>query len=92
MATATKNRTASNKSPRKTASKKGAAKKASGKKAATKKSVSKRSSTKTNKLGVKNSLVNNINAHKKKGDSKPKKKSTVAKKQYKKMKNDWDEK
>jgi hypothetical protein len=44
---------------------------------------------KKNKLGVKNSLVNNINARKKKGISRPKKKSTVAKKAYKKMKNNW---
>ena len=40
-------------------------------------------------LGVKNSLVININAHKKKGDSKSKKKSTVEKKQYKKMESNW---
>ena len=48
--------------------------------------------TKKNKLGVKNSLVNNINAHKKKGDSKPKKKSTVNKKQYKEMEDNWGKK
>ena len=42
-----------------------------------------------NKLGVKNSLVNNINARKKKKISRPKKKSTVSKKNYKKMQNDW---
>ena len=42
-----------------------------------------------NKLGVKNSLVNNINAKKKKGTSKPKKKSTVTKKAYKDMQNNW---
>ena len=45
--------------------------------------------TKKNKLGVKNSLVNNINAHKKKGDSKSKKKSTVSKKSYKDMEHHW---
>jgi len=45
--------------------------------------------TKKNKLGVKNSLVNNINARKKKKVSRPKKKSTVTKKAYKKMKNNW---
>jgi hypothetical protein len=44
---------------------------------------------KKNKLGVKNSLVNNINAGKKKGISRPKKKSTVNKKSYKKMKSGW---
>ena len=38
-------------------------------KAATKKSASKKASAKKNKLGVKNSLVNNINAKKKKGAS-----------------------
>ena len=67
-------------------------KKASTKKAATKKSASKKGSTKKNKLGVKNSLVNNINAHKKKGDSKTKKKSSVDKKQYKKMEDNWGKK
>ena len=46
----------------------------------------------TNKLGVKNSLVNNINAKKKKGTSKPKKKSTVSKKAYRDMENNWDRK
>lgn len=45
--------------------------------------------TKKNKLGVKNSLVNNINARKKKGVSRTKKKSTISKKAYRKMKNDW---
>lgn len=80
MATATKKKSAPRKSSRKkTATKKGAAKKSS----------SKKSSTKKNKLGVKNSLVNNINAHKQRGDSKSKKKSTVEKKQYKKMKTKW---
>jgi hypothetical protein len=44
---------------------------------------------KKNKLGVKNSLVNNINARKKKGKSRPKKKSTVSKKSYGKMENNW---
>ncbi|MEO6686721.1 MAG: hypothetical protein ABIN24_12185 [Dyadobacter sp.] len=48
--------------------------------------------TKKNKLGVKNSLVNNINARKKKGISKPKKKKTVSKKSYGKMKNNWGKK
>lgn len=45
--------------------------------------------TKKNKLGVKNSLVNNINARKKKGISRSKNKSTVARKSYKEMENDW---
>ena len=44
---------------------------------------------KKNKLGVKNSLVNNINARKKKGISRPKKKRTVSKKSYSKMQRDW---
>jgi hypothetical protein len=43
------------------------------------KKSAKKSSTKKNKLGVKNSLVNNINAKKKKGESRSKKKSTVSK-------------
>jgi hypothetical protein len=45
--------------------------------------------SKRNRLGVKNSLVNNINAKKKKGTSRPAAKSTVSKKAYKKMKNNW---
>jgi len=45
-----------------------------------------------NKLGVKNSLVNNINAKKKKGKSKPNKKSTISKKAYKDMEDNWGKK
>ena len=48
--------------------------------------------TKKNKLGVKNSLVNNINARKKKGKSRTKKRSTISKKSYKKMENNWGKK
>lgn len=44
---------------------------------------------KKNKLGVKNSLVNNINARKKKGKSRSKKKSKISKKAYKKMQKGW---
>lgn len=44
---------------------------------------------KKNKLGVENSLVNNINAKKKAGTSKPKSKSSVDPKQYAKMKKGW---
>jgi hypothetical protein len=44
---------------------------------------------KKNKLGVENSLVNNINAKKKAGTSKPKSKSTVEPKEYDKMKKGW---
>jgi hypothetical protein len=39
---------------------------------------------KKNKLGVENSLVNNINAKKKSGTSKSKEQSTVSKEDYKK--------
>ncbi|MBV9960628.1 MAG: hypothetical protein JO072_00145 [Parafilimonas sp.] len=51
----------------------------------------KKSSKKTgkNKLGVKNSLVNNINAKKKKGTSHSKNKTTVSKENYKDMENKW---
>jgi len=56
--------------------------KKSAKKSATK-------STQKNKLGVKNSLVNNINAKKKKGTSRSKKKSTISKKNYKNMEDNW---
>lgn len=49
----------------------------------------KAATTKKNKLGVKNSLVNNINARKKKKISRPKKKSTVTKKSYRKMQTNW---
>ncbi|MDX2023408.1 MAG: hypothetical protein SF187_24445 [Deltaproteobacteria bacterium] len=47
---------------------------------------------KTNELGVKNSLVNNINAHKERGDSKPKEKSSVSRTSYKAMHDDWGHK
>ncbi|RAW00619.1 hypothetical protein [Pseudochryseolinea flava] len=45
--------------------------------------------TRKNKLGVANSLVNNINAKKRKGKSRPKSKSTVSKKAYRDMQNNW---
>ncbi|UYQ94705.1 hypothetical protein MKQ68_06325 [Chitinophaga horti] len=46
---------------------------------------------KKNKLGVENSLVNNINKRKKKGISRSKKKGTVKKEDYDKMeKKEWD--
>ena len=66
----------------------------SAKKAAKKtaKKSAKKSSTTKNKLGVKNSLVNNINAKKEKGTSNPKKKSTVSKKNYDDMENNWGKK
>lgn len=56
------------------------------------KKKAKKGSRKKNKLGVKNSLVNNINARKRKGISRSKKKKTVSKKSYKKMKNNWGKK
>lgn len=43
-----------------------------------------------NKLGVKNSLANNINARKKKGISRPKKQSTVSKAAYERMQHKWE--
>jgi hypothetical protein len=52
----------------------------------------KKGSRKKNKLGVKNSLVNNINARKKKGKTRPKSKKTVSKKSYSAMKNKWGKK
>jgi len=51
--------------------------------------MAKAAATKKNKLGVKNSLVNNINARKEKGVSRPKSKSTISKKAYKKMEEHW---
>jgi hypothetical protein len=41
---------------------------------------------KINKLGVKNTLVNNINARKAMGISRPKSKSSIPPKQYSKLK------
>ncbi len=52
----------------------------------------KKRSTKKNKLGVRNSLVNNINARKKRCISRKKKKKTVSKKSYAKMKDNWGKK
>lgn len=52
----------------------------------------KKSHTKRNKLGVKNSLVNNINARKKKGKSRSKRNSTISKKAYADMQNNWGKK
>lgn len=56
------------------------------------KKKAKKGSAKKNKLGVKNSLVNNINARKRKGISRSKKKSKVSGKSYKKMKKNWGRK
>ncbi|MBV8779937.1 MAG: hypothetical protein JO353_00935 [Phycisphaerae bacterium] len=41
------------------------------------------------KSSKKNSLVNNINKRKKSGTSRPKSKSTVSKKAYRKMEKGW---
>jgi hypothetical protein len=54
--------------------------------------TTKAKSTAKNKLGVKNSLVNNINARKKKHISRSKKKSTIDREQYANMENSWDKK
>jgi hypothetical protein len=57
-----------------------------------KKDTEKKSTTKKNKLGVENSLVNNINAKKKSHTSKPKEDKTVSKESYDEMENDWKKK
>ncbi|MBC8033840.1 MAG: hypothetical protein H7Y03_06820 [Chitinophagaceae bacterium] len=93
MATAKK--APAKKSTSKAASKKVAPKKAASKKAASKKqapakkAAPKKGTAAKNKLGVKNSLVNNINARKKKGISKPKEKSSINKKNYNDMADNW---
>lgn len=51
--------------------------------ATSEKKLEKKPGSKKNKLGVKNSLVNNINAKKKKD-------STVSKVSYMKMEDNWD--
>ncbi|MEP6595393.1 MAG: hypothetical protein ABJA71_05575 [Ginsengibacter sp.] len=56
---------------------------------AQRKKTSKTIGTKKNKHGVKNSLVNNINAKKKKGTSKPKEKSTISEKNYNDLEDKW---
>ena len=78
--------------PKKTATKKTTSKKAAPKKASSKKAAPKKGTAQKNKNGVKNSLVNNINAKKKKGTSKPRSKSTISKKAYDDMENNWGEK
>ena len=54
-----------------------------------KKAAAKKENTKKNKLDVKNSLVNNINAKKEKGTSRSKEKSTISKEAYESMENNW---
>jgi len=96
--TATKKTSSKTTTAKKTAVKKTSSKRAAPKKTAAKKSAGKRAAPKkaaakkTNKLGVKNSLVNNINAKKKKGTSKSAKSSTVDKESYKKMEDNWGKK
>jgi len=51
--------------------------------------MTKKKSAHKNKLGVENSLVNNINARKKKDASRPKSKSKVSAKAYDKMEHNW---
>ena len=67
-------------------------KKAAKKKAAPAKKAAKKTPAKKNKLGVKNSLVNNINKRKKKGISRSKKKSAIDQKSYQKMEDNWGKK
>jgi len=64
--------------------------KATKKKTEKKQPAKKSTSTKKNKLGVKNSLVNNINARKKKGVAKSKKNSTISEEAYDDMEHKWN--
>lgn len=64
-----------------------AAKKKTAKKSPTRVKAAKKSGK--NKLGVKNSLVNNINAKKKKGKARSKEDSTISRKSYEEMKDNW---
>lgn len=77
--------------PGKSQVKKVAAKKPLTKKSLAKNQLLKKNGGKTNKPGVKNSLVNNINARKEKGVSRPKSAKTVSKKSYENMQNNWGE-
>ena len=54
--------------------------------------AAKKKGMKKNKPGVKNSLVNNINARKEKRISRGRKKSTTSKESYKKMEDNWGKK
>jgi hypothetical protein len=75
---------------KKTAKKKTASKKtATKKKAAQKKTAKKKAPAKKNKLGVENSLVNNIKARQEKGVSRDKSAKTVNKQSYERMQNRW---
>ncbi|AWI27296.1 hypothetical protein HYN49_12050 [Flavobacterium pallidum] len=50
---------------------------------------SRKNSKRKNRLGVKNSLVNNINARRRKGVARSKRKSHISKKAYKAMRENW---
>ncbi len=97
MATTIKKKaTAQKATPKKSAPKKSASNKSPSTNSASKRVGSKKSprispSSKKNKLGVKNSLVNNINARKEKGRSRSKKKSTISKDSYRHMEEGWDD-
>ncbi len=51
--------------------------------------AAKKNAKQKNKLGVENSLVNNINARKEKGVSRSKSAGTVSRKDYKDMEDNW---
>jgi hypothetical protein len=86
---ATKKKAAKKKpAPKKRPTTKKAAKKAAGKRS-TKNTPAKKKNGKTNKLGVKNSLVNNINARKQQGKSRKRKDSQIEKASYDKMEDNW---
>jgi hypothetical protein len=69
--------------------KKAAKKKSAPRKKAAKKAPAKKKTAKKNKLGVENSLVNNINARKEMGVSRDKSAKSVSKKSYERMQNKW---
>jgi hypothetical protein len=92
MATASKKAAPKRTEAKKTTGKKTAPKKTAAKKVSSKKVAPKKGTAQKNKNGVKNSLVNNINAKKKKGTSKPRSKSTISKEAYEEMENNWDKK
>jgi hypothetical protein len=57
-----------------------------------KKRVKKAAKKRPAKKAARNSLVANINARRKKGKSRPKSKSTISKKSYRDMENNWGKK
>lgn len=92
MAKASKKEAPKRTATKKTTAKKTAPKKTVAKKVSSKKAAPKKGTAQKNKNGGKNSLVNNINAKKKKGTSKPRSKSTISKDAYEDMENNWDKK